>query len=281
MSASVNAWNNLPSFIDPIAFSIGFFSVRWYSLMILLAFLVVYILLRWRMKHDKLESLNLTRNTLETFFLYATVGLFIGARLGYVLFYDLSNAFENPLSIISPFNVESFVGFFGLSFHGGLLGAAFGGVLFCKIHKMNVLAMADFLVPAIPLGYFFGRVGNFLNGELFGRPIDSAIGMLFPNDRAFSLRHPSQLYEAVGEGLLLFLLLWPLRNNKKMSGLFLPIYVLLYGTVRFVLEFFRMPDPQLGFVLFNLTMGQVLSGLMIIAGTVEIIILKSKIYSRK
>lgn len=281
MNAPANVWNNLPSFIDPIAFSIGFFSVRWYSLMILLAFLVIYVLLRWRMKHDSFERLSLTRNMLETLFLYIAIGLFVGARLGYVLFYDLSNILENPLSIISPFNSESFVGFFGLSFHGGLLGVILGGMLFCKTHKTNMLDLADFLVPAIPLGYFFGRVGNFFNGELFGRTTDSTIGMVFSKDQTFLLRHPSQLYEAVGEGLLLFLLLWPLRNNKKLQGLFLPLYLVLYGIVRFVLEFFRMPDPQLGFVLFGLTMGQVLSIVMMSVGTGLFINAKFKVQNFK
>lgn len=277
MSALANIWNNLPSSIDPIAFSIGFFSVRWYSLMILLAFLIVYALLRWRMKHDSLEKLSLTRSMLDTFFLYATIGLFVGARLGYVLFYDLSNTLEDSLSIISPFRSGSFVGFFGLSFHGGLLGAALGGMLFCKTHKVNVSDVADFLVPAIPLGYFFGRVGNFLNGELFGRSTDSSIGMILSQDQTSLFRHPSQLYEAAGEGLLLFLLLWPLRNNKKLQGLFLPLFIVLYGTVRFILEFFRMPDPQLGFVLFGLTMGQVLSILMVLIGTALFINAKVKV----
>jgi len=244
--------------------------------MILLAFFVTYVLLRWRIKHDSPRSLNFTPNTLETLFLYIAIGLFAGARLVYVFFYDLNNAFENPLSIISPLEAGSFIGFFGLSFHGGILGAILGGMLFCKIHKIKVSDVADFLIPAIPLGYFFGRVGNFLNGELFGRPTDSTIGMTFSKDQTFPLRHPSQLYEAAGEGLLLFLLLWPLRNNKRLRGLFLPVYMVLYGVVRFALEFFRRPDPQLGFVLFNLTMGQVLSGLMVLIGIALFVNIKSK-----
>lgn len=266
MSPLANFWNNLPSNIDPIVFSIGFLSIRWYSVMILVAFLVIYLLIQWRTKHDRTMPFGFSANKLESLFIYLGVGVLFGSRLGYVFFYDLANTFENPLSIISPFESGSFVGIYGLSFHGGAVGVILSGLLFCKIHKINFLDLADFIIPAIPLGYFFGRIGNFLNGELFGRPTESPIGMFFPSDKTLTLRHPSQLYEALGEGLLIFAILWPIRNEKKKQRYLLSFYLMLYATVRFLIEFFRMPDSHLGLIFLNLSMGQMLSLLMFISG---------------
>ncbi|MEA2007404.1 MAG: prolipoprotein diacylglyceryl transferase [Patescibacteria group bacterium] len=264
-------WNNLPSLIDPIVFSVGFFSVRWYSLMILVTFLIIYLLVQWRIKHDKKTTSNLPTEKVESLFIYLAIGVIVGARLGYSFFYDLSATLQNPISIISPFESGSFVGIFGLSFHGGVLGTIAGGLLFCKKNNINFLKMANFLIPTIPLGYFFGRIGNFLNGELFGRPTDSPIGMFFPLDETSSLRHPSQLYEAIGEGLILFAILWPIRNNKRMQNFLLPLYLILYSTIRFLIEFYRMPDNHLGLIFWNLSMGQVLSSLMFFVGLILLI----------
>lgn len=264
-------WNELPQNINPIAFSIGFFAIRWYSLMYLMAFATVFLLLKSRLRKNEFGKEKID---LEKLFLFLIPGLLLGGRLGHAIFYDLQNSLANPLQVFVPFENGTFTGFYGMSFHGGLAGAFLAGLIFCKKHKVNLAALVDFAIPAIPLGYFFGRIGNFLNGELFGRSTNSALGMFFPTDEQHLLRHPSQLYEALGEGLLLFLILWPLRNKKILRGKFFALFLILYGMVRFFLEFFRQPDPQLGLVILGFSMGQILSGLMV---TVGLILLNSKI----
>jgi len=170
--------------------------------------------------------------------------------LGYVLFYNLPFYLAHPLAIISPFDLETgaFVGIYGMSYHGGLLGVLCAVIIFVKKYKIDFWDLADFLIPAIPAGYFFGRLGNFLNGELYGRATDSWFGMYFSNDNFGLLRHPSQLYEAFLEGLVLFAIFWPGRNRKKWQGKFLALYFIAYAVARFLGEFFREPDLQIGFI---------------------------------
>ena len=296
-------YQNLPLAIDPIAFNIGFFSLTWYSLMYLVAFLVIYLLLQWRIKNDYKNSSdfsNISKN-IENFFIYAIIGLVVGARLGYVIFYDPYFFLVNPWQVISPFDTDgNFVGIYGLSYHGGLAGIILAGIFFVRKYRIypspsseitnikkqksifclfslsnqgerrcgiNFWVFADFVIPAIPLGYFFGRVGNFLNGELYGRLTDKFWGMYFLDENSVvALRHPSQLYEALFEGIILFLILWFLRNNPRLSGNLLPLYVFLYGFFRFVIEFWRQPDTQIGLIFNFLSLGQIFSiGMMIIA----------------
>ena len=192
--------------------------------------------------------------------------MLVGARIGYIFFYDLASFFNSPLSTLLSIEAGSFGGFFGFSYHGGLIGIVVGGLLLSKKYRLPFLQLADFVVPAIPLGYMWGRFGNFLNGELFGRPTEQPWGMFFPADQQFLLRHPSQLYEAIFEGLVLFLLLWPLRNRISSPGRMLGLYLVGYGMFRFLIEFFRQPDPQLGIVILGLTMGQLLCFGMIVIG---------------
>lgn len=259
-------WKNLPEAIDPVVFGFGPFSVRWYSLMYLAGFTMVFWLLKKRLKKN--ESIFQEKLTLEELFAYLIFGLLAGARIGYLLFYDFANLISNPIETLLPFENGTFTGYYGLSYHGGLIGVILTGMLFCKIKKISFTKLSDFVIPAIPLGYFFGRIGNFLNGELFGRPTDSRIGMIFPADKGGLLRHPSQLYEALLEGLAIFLILWPLRNSPKLKGNFLSFYLMLYGMARLVVEFFRQPDPQLGFVALGFSMGQFLSLLMIVSAII-------------
>jgi phosphatidylglycerol---prolipoprotein diacylglyceryl transferase len=153
-----------------------------------------------------------------------------------------------------------------MSYHGGLIGIIIISIFFCRKYKIKYWNFGDLLCPAIPLGYTFGRLGNFINGELYGRVTDVPWGMYFPLDPQKSLRHPSQLYEALFEGIFLFVLLWSLRKKKHFDGFLLGIYICGYGAVRFIIEFFREPDYQLGFVLGPLSMGQILCMLMIMAG---------------
>ncbi len=263
-------YQHLPEYISPIAFSIGNFEILWYSLMYLAGFLVVYLFLKYRMVDD---------NLILDFLIYSFIGLVIGARLGYVFFYDFNYFWMNPLETISPFNSSGgFVGISGMSYHGGLVGVITASFIFSRVYKVGFLEWMDFIVPAIPAGYFFGRIGNFLNGELYGKATDCFWGMYFKTDISKILRHPTQIYEALLEGLLLFLILWPLRNKSIFPGQLVILYLAGYGIVRFFVEFFR---KQEGNLIYNLTMGQWLSILMILTSIVMFFWLKKGRYKKE
>lgn len=259
----VNFYQNIPQHINPIAISLGFFSVRWYAIAYLAGFLTVYLLLRWRIKRG--EGIIITKEKLLDFIFYSATGLLLGARLFFVFFYGWEYFSQHLLEIFIPYNFSSgqITGIYGMSYHGGLMGIIIAAIIFCRKNKINFWKFSDFSIPAIPAGFFFGRLGNFLNGELYGRATEKWWGMHF--DNSIILRHPSQLFEALGEGLLLFIIFWLLRNNKKMSGRFLLFYLIAYGIVRFVIEFFRQPDLQIGLILNFLTLGQVLCLMMILS----------------
>ncbi len=256
-------YQNIPQKINPVAFSVGFFDVRWYSLMYIIGFSVVVFLLHWRTKR---QETDLSWNDIFDFLIYGFVGMLLGGRLGYALLYDWNYYSGHLERVFLPTFVNGKpVGFFGMSYHGALVGFALIAVLFLRKRKISFWKMLDFIVPAVPAGYFFGRLGNFFNGELYGRTTDKCWGMFFGNEKY--LRHPSQLYEAFFEGVILFVFLWSVRNKwLKKPGALTGIYILSYGIIRFCLEFFRAPDRQLGFVLRSLTMGQVLSLIMIVSG---------------
>jgi phosphatidylglycerol:prolipoprotein diacylglycerol transferase len=193
----------------------------------------------------------------------------LGGRLGYVLFYNLGYYLQHPLEAILPFEFAGgirYVGISGMSYHGGVLAVLAASILFCRRRKILFWQFADLICPAIPLGYTFGRIGNFINGELYGRTTDAPWGMVFPLDPQRLLRHPSQLYEAFFEGIVLFALLWLFRRRRPFDGALFALYLIGYGAVRFVIEFFREPDAQLGFVMGPLSMGQLLCLVMIAAG---------------
>jgi phosphatidylglycerol:prolipoprotein diacylglycerol transferase len=250
----INSYQRLPSHIDPVAFRVGAFAVTWYSLAYLAAFTVVYLLLIYRIK--KKEG-DFSREEISDFLLYAIIGLLIGARFGYVLFYDPLYFWHSPISVIWPFDASgNYTGIRGMSYFGGLTGIVLASLIFVRKYKTNFWKLADFVVPAIPAGYFFGRLGNFLNGELYGRVTTKPWGMYFSDGL---LRHPSQLYEAFFEGLVLFAILWVNRGNRKFSGQLLPLYLFGYGFYRFFIEFFREPDPQLGLFFGLLTLNQLFS----------------------
>ncbi len=164
------------------------------------------------------------------------IGVIIGGRFGYALFYNFGYYFQHPLEIILPFDFSHgirFVGLSGMSYHGGLIGVVLASILFCRKYKIKFWHFGDMLCPAVPLGYTFGRIGNFINGELYGRVTDVPWGMYFPLDPSQSLRHPSQLYEALFEGIVLFILLWLIRKKKMFDGFLIGIYICGYGFVRF------------------------------------------------
>lgn len=267
----IQVYQYLPSNIDPIVLTVGSFSLRWYALMYLVGFAVVYQLLLRRIKKNEMawSADILPKALIVDFLFFAFIGLLIGGRLAYVLFYDFSYFLAHPLAIISPFDFSAgvFTGIYGMSYFGGLIGVILATVILVRKRNISFWVLADFVVPAIPAGYFFGRIGNFLNGELYGRATEKIWGMYFPADPSRLLRHPSQLYEAFFEGIVLFLILWLLRNNKKIAAyhLMLPVYLFGYGFVRLWIEFFREPDSQIGLISW-LSLGQILTlALMVIA----------------
>jgi len=265
---------DLPSRIDPLIFSIGSVAISWYAVLWIVAFGVGYAVLRLRARRREGKY---THASLDDLLIAIFIGAFVGGRIGYVLFYNLAYYASHPIAILSPYDFAAHVwtGLYGMSFHGGLVGVAVALWIFARSKKENVWNVADFLVPAVPLGYFFGRMGNFFNGELYGRVTTMPWGIIFPQDPERLMRHPSQLYEAFFEGVVLFCILWPMRNRKVFPGFLSLFYLFLYGVVRFFIEFFRAPDPQIGFVFFSLTMGQILSlAMIIISLTVAIFQLK-------
>ena len=268
----ISFWQHIPDNITPYIFKIGQFELRYYGLMYIAAFMTVYLLSLYRLKK---EPFSYSKDMLENLFVWIIFGLMIGARLGYVLFYNLGYYLSHLSEIILPFTLENgfhFTGLAGMSYHGGLIGVIISGALFCWKYKINFWEVGDFLVPSIPLGYTFGRIGNFINGELYGRATDSAWGMYFPYDATGLLRHPSQLYEAFFEGIFLFTILWGIRGIRPFSGVFIALYLIGYGTVRFFIEFVREPDPQIGLLSGYVTMGQTLCLSMILAGIVLFVV---------
>ncbi|HQH00279.1 MAG TPA: prolipoprotein diacylglyceryl transferase [Smithellaceae bacterium] len=266
MESFLALWQHLPSHISPVLFSIGSFQLRYYSLMYLVAFAVVYALFAYRIKRGEIAF---TTEGMQDYMVWAMLGLMIGGRLGYALFYNFSYYLSHPLEIFLPFDFSDgvrFVGLSGMSYHGGLIGVLLVTIYFCRRRNIFWWRFGDWLCAAAPLGYLFGRIGNFLNGELWGRATTVPWGMFFPQDATGSLRHPSQLYEALFEGLFLFMVLWGVRKRNPFDGFMVGLYIFGYGLVRFVIEFFREPDAHLGFVLGFNTMGQVLCILMMLAG---------------
>lgn len=260
-------WQHLPQNISPVIFEIGSFKLQYYGLMYIVAFAVTFFLVLYRVKHE--DRFEMTTDQVKDAITYLIIGLIIGARLGYVLFYNLSYYFKHPIEIILPFsftNGITFTGISGMSYHGGLIGATLAGWLYVRRAKLDWWNGVDLFVPVIPLGYTFGRLGNFINGELYGRVTTSSIGMLFPLAPTNELRHPSQLYEAFFEGIFLFAVLWSIRQIKTPRGAMLAFYLIGYGLVRFCIEYFRQPDAHLGFIFLSFSMGQILCALMIAAG---------------
>lgn len=260
-------WQHLPSKMDPVLFDFGSVAIRWYGMMYIVAFLVVWVLTRRRITR---EGLPYSRDFVGDALTWAMGGVIIGGRLGYILFYGMEQFLADPAGTLFPWVSApggcAFAGITGMSFHGGLLGVALALFLFSRRSGKGFLATADLFMPALPLGYTFGRLGNFINGELYGRVTDAAIGMYFPMAPTWELRHPSQLYEALFEGVVLFALLWSLKSRSPFPGFLSALYLFGYGFVRFFIEFFREPDAHLGFVFMGFSMGQVLCLLMMGAG---------------
>jgi phosphatidylglycerol:prolipoprotein diacylglycerol transferase len=267
MDSFINTWQQLPFYINPAIFSIGPFQLRYYSMMYLVAFAIVYILTIYRVKKENYEY---TTEMVQDYLVWAMIGVILGARLGDVLIYNFSYFARHPLEIFLPFSFSNgitFTGISGMSYHGGVIGVIIVSIFFIRIRKIDFWRFIDLFIPSVPLGYTFGRIGNFINGELWGRVTTMPWGMYFPLDTAKSLRHPSQLYEAFFEGIVLFILLWWMRKKKYADGVLAGLYILGYGFFRFMIEFFREPDFMVG----PISIGQLLCALMMVTGVMIIV----------
>ena len=249
--------------IDPVALAIGPFAIRWYALAYLAGFLG-----GWAYA-NRLTALSPksrpNREDIDNLLPWVVLGVILGGRLGYVLFYNLPYYLQNPLHI--PFIWEG-----GMSFHGGLLGVIVVCVAFARHYKFSALALGDIVATVVPIGLFFGRLANFINGELFGRITTVPWAINFPQGGGLP-RHPSQLYEAFLEGIVLFILLYWLSRKqsvRRAHGLLFGVFIIGYSLSRFLVEFVREPDPQIGLILDYFTLGQLLCIPMMIAGGVLI-----------
>lgn len=254
-------------FINPVLFKIGSLEIRWYSLAYIFGIIFAWIIIKYFNKKNKIFD---AKKISDDFFTYAVFSIIIGGRLGYVLFYNLPFYIKNPIDIFKIWEG-------GMSFHGGFIGVAVGLYFLCKKYKINFFEFSDLLSIAAPVGLFFGRLANFINLELYGRVTTSKIGVIFPNAGDLP-RHPSQLYEVFLEGIVLFLILFCTAKNieiKKHKGLLTSIFLIGYGISRFIVEFFREPDWQIGYILKYFTMGQILTIPIIILGL--LILIKSLI----
>jgi phosphatidylglycerol:prolipoprotein diacylglycerol transferase len=245
--------------IKPVLFEIGPISVRWYGLMYMASFIIGYFLLKRAAKRRKLD---LSTDDLYDLLFLLILGVMVGGRLGYVLFYDFSAYVKDPISILKIWKG-------GMSFHGGFIGVVLAAMYYAKKKKRSFWEIADLVCVAAPIGLGLGRIGNFINGELYGRPTTLPWGMIFPDPLAGSTpRHPSQLYEAILEGLVLFIILRWLYNRNYRSGVVFWGLVGFYGLMRFLVEFVRQPDQHIGLDLGPLTRGQLLSLPMMVIGLV-------------
>lgn len=250
--------------LNPVAISLGPINVHWYGIMYVFGFLFFVYCGKWRLK--KYGSNFWTAKLIDDFVFYGALGVVIGGRLGYCLFYQPSNYFANPLDILKVYKG-------GMSFHGGMLGVIVVAYLFASRHKQNFFVISDFLAVLVPMGLFFGRIGNFINGELWGRVTTSSLipwAMIYPQSGSLLPRHPSEIYEALGEGILLMIILWFYARKPRKTGQVSGMFLLCYGLIRFCLEYFRAPDIFLSQFAKNtgLSMGQWLCVPMIIAGLI-------------
>lgn len=243
--------------IDPIAIEIGPFAVRWYGLAYIAGLLLAWRYARWLAKKPPKAVPPIA---FDDFLMWATLGIVLGGRLGYVAFYNPAYFLANPLEIF-------FIWQGGMSFHGGILGTLVAGILFTRKRGIPFFAFGDIVACAAPIGLFLGRLANFINGELFGRPSDVPWAMVFPNGGP-EPRHPSQLYEATLEGLVVFLILFLLvrANALQRRGLLTGVFLIGYAAARLIVELFRQPDAHLGFLFAGSTMGQLLSLPMLLIG---------------
>lgn len=252
--------------INPIAFHIGSWPIYWYGLMYLVGFFGGWFLLSLRLRH---KPGAFTQDQLSDIVFYTAVGAILGGRLGYVLFYDWQVLLSDPLFVLQTWKG-------GMSFHGGLLGVLVAMVVMARKFKKPFLVITDFIAPAVPIGLGAGRIGNFINSELWGQVTTAPWGMIFPNGGP-EPRHPSQLYEFALEGVMLFIILWIFSSKPRPVGAVSGLFALSYGIFRCTVEFFRVPDVQIGYVAFGwLTEGQLLSIPLMLVGIILLVVAYKK-----
>lgn len=254
-----------PNF-DPVALQLGPLAIQWYGLMYVFGFAGVYLAWAYRLKHQPQSvSSRWNLDTASDLLFYGALGAVVGGRLGYVLFYKPMEYLADPLSIVTGIREG------GMSFHGGLLGVIVALWLFSRKSKINMVEIGDFVAPVAPIGLFFGRIGNFINQELWGKPTELPWGMVFTTADN-QARHPSMLYEALLEGLLLFVILWLVSRVKRPLGVLSGLFLIGYAISRMVVEMVRVPDEHLNYLLFDwVTMGHLLSLPMLILGSFLIV----------
>ncbi|NPA60470.1 MAG: prolipoprotein diacylglyceryl transferase [Epsilonproteobacteria bacterium] len=251
----MNSWNHIYEVFNPVAFSIFSFPVHWYGMMYVLALMSALYIAKYIIKKD---NINFAKSDIDAYFVYVEIGVILGARLGYILFYDTHTSYylSHPWQIFNPFVNGEFVGIRGMSYHGAVIGFVSATYLYTKKHKISFGMIMDLVALSIPLAFVFGRIGNFLNQELIGRQTDVAWGIYVDG----VLRHPSQLYEALLEGIGVFLVVFLYKKYKKFSGELILIYAISYGLFRTIAEIYRAPDVQIGYVCCGvITQGQVMS----------------------
>ncbi len=244
--------------ISPIIFSIGPIAIRWYSMAYLTGILFAWLMIS---KDVKKYKLSFTRENIEDIIFYVTLGIILGGRVGYMLVYGTDLLIHNPLSIFAIWNG-------GMSFHGGIIGVIIALFILSKKMKKQFLSLTDMVCVYVPVGICLGRLANFVNGELWGRPSEVAWAIRFPAG-GYVPRHPSQIYESLTEGLLLFIILffcWKVQKIRIRTGLESGIFLCFYGVFRFFMEFFREPDIQIGYIFKYITMGQILSLPFVLCG---------------
>jgi phosphatidylglycerol:prolipoprotein diacylglycerol transferase len=255
--------------IDPVAFHIGSWPVYWYGLMYLFGFVGAWGLLSLRLRHS---SRDITQEQLSDIIFYAALGVILGGRLGYMFFYDGRELIAHPMTMLQVWKG-------GMSFHGGLLGVLIALAIYARKIKKPFLALTDLIAPAVPIGLGAGRIGNFINGELWGRVTDMPWAMIFPNAGIYP-RHPSQLYEFGLEGVVLFLVLWIYSRKLRPLGAVSGLFALLYGVFRSIIECYREPDTQVGYLAFGwVTEGQLLSLPLILVGVILLVVAYRRGYS--
>ena len=257
--------------IDPVALQLGPIAIHWYGMMYVLAFMSAWKLVQVQLKELQLWETTIKSEAYENLFTWLILGVILGGRLGYVLFYNPSYYLAHPIEVFYVWNG-------GMSFHGGFLGPVITGWWFCKRHNLPYLLLLDRFAIVAPLGLAFGRMGNFINGELWGRIADPETvpwAMIFPGAGP-APRHPSQLYELALEGLLLFAILWLTRKKTWADGTRISIFLMGYALARIFCENFREPDAHIGFLFSGITMGMLLSSAMLIAGTIGFIWLNKR-----
>ena len=253
-------WQNIYSNFDPVAFNLGPIAVHWYGIMYALALISAIFVAKWFIKHDKLPISN---DLFDSYVWWAEIGVILGARLGYILFYDSNTSYylTHPWQIFNPYVNGIYTGISGMSYHGAFIGFIIASYFFCRKNKISFWFITDLAVLGISAAYVFGRIGNFFNQELVGRVTDVPWAIYVDK----TLRHPSQIYEAILEGLVVFVILVYLRKRKTFDGQLALAYGVLYSFMRIVAEFFRQPDSQLGFIYSNwLTMGILQSSVVLI-----------------